>query len=133
MPRSTKSWGTRDRMRLVIQRAEAPELFESIESLVARAKGVRVRYLATLGLKAERVGAHLEGDSLAGKLVLPAALLPEPVVVAAHAAAATPAAETKPAEVVARKAEFSAFAMSVLNLGNTPSGQPAPKKSKAAA
>jgi hypothetical protein len=135
MPAPKKPSGKRDRMRLNIHRGEAPELFATLSNIVARSKGDRLRYLATLGLKAEAAGIYLEGRSLDGKLVMP--LVVSAVAVPASSSPATPAAPASNAPPVGVKSsEFSAFTASVLGINRSPkpaAPPPAPSQKKAIA
>jgi len=62
------------RIRLHRSPGERDTLLEAMEMLQTRRRGDRLRYLATLGLRAEQAGIHLENQSIDGRLMLPATI-----------------------------------------------------------
>lgn len=70
---------SRQRMTVLIPRQGAEALHDDLTDRVGPARGSRVRYLATLGLACERVGAHLSGQTTTGALVFPRGPLEPPI------------------------------------------------------
>jgi len=59
----------RDRARVNLTRSECEDLFHDLKQRKSRAVGDRLKYLATLGLKAEAAGFSLAGGQPDGALL----------------------------------------------------------------
>lgn len=109
-------------MQLVIPRMDAPELFQAIDDMVARARGARLKYLATLGLKVEREGFRLEHGDVGGKLEVPSRFAAS----GTSAMSSMPVSESQPVDESAKK-QLSQFALSWLGIGTSDDSLEAPE------
>lgn len=109
-----RNWKPRERLELLLRKDQMPDLYEVVEGLAGKLRGARIRYLALLGLHAERAGFSLEVNQ--SRLVPPAGMtgLTTPPVPAPESSETLSTPTAVPA---GRRRQVSAVTRELLSLG----------------